>query len=221
MRGKWTSFLFALGVRFLCGAVLGVLASLLIFVIATPRRHRTTRPPLVLWVFNDETHPHRPYYWFGTWSLLGGMIAAFTIPRWQRPWYKRKSLNLGSEWESLDQDGLGAGSHVATINQSVTIETVDEDGQRHVYHSMEELPPEIRSKVEALEAEAMDAKGKELSVTNTEQTGNTFKIKSVLRKNVSVYKIIDESGVERTYHSLDEMPPEIRAAILEAGEKFE
>jgi len=33
-----------------------------------------------------------------------------------------------------------------------------------------------------------------------------------------VYKIIDDSGVERTYHSLNEMPPEIRAAIKQAEE---
>jgi hypothetical protein len=34
--------------------------------------------------------------------------------------------------------------------------------------------------------------------------------------NISIYKIIDESGVERTYHSLEEMPSEIREAIAEA-----
>ncbi|MDB6110896.1 MAG: hypothetical protein JWR69_2646, partial [Pedosphaera sp.] len=89
------------------------------------------------------------------------------------------------------------------------------------YHSMEELPAKIRSKVEALEAEAMDAKGNEMSVTDTQQTDNTFTIKSVRRQNVSLYSVIDASGVERTYHSLDEMPPEIRAAISKAGEKFE
>jgi hypothetical protein len=221
MRGKWPDFLFTLGIRFFCGAVLGVLASFLIFLICVPRGHRAARPPLVLWVFNDEAHAHRPYYWFGAWSLLGGIVAAFTIPRWQTPWYKRDSPNLRPEWAPLDQDGLGADSHVAFIDKSVNITMVGEDGERHEYHSMEELPAEIRSEIEALEAEAMDAKGNELSVTDTQQTENTFTIKSVRRKNVSLYRVIDESGVERTYHSLDEMPPEIRAAISKAGEKFE
>jgi hypothetical protein len=219
MRGKWSDFLFTLGARFFCGAALGVLASLVTFFMFNPKIHRVPRPPLVVWVFDDQAHPQRPYYWFGTWALLGGIIAIFRTPRWQTPWYRRDSLNLGSEWASLDQDGLGAGSHVTTIDKSVTIETVGEDGERHVYHSMEELPPEIRSKLEALEAEAKDAKRKESFTTNTQQTGNSFTIKSVRRQEVSVYKIIDESGVDRTYHSLEEMPPEIRAAILEAGEK--
>ncbi len=42
---------------------------------------------------------------------------------------------------------------------------------------------------------------------------------AIRRKNISVYKIVDESGVERIFHSLEEMPPEIRAAIAEAEEK--
>ena len=30
---------------------------------------------------------------------------------------------------------------------------------------------------------------------------------------------VEQAGVERTYHSLDEMPPEIRAAVLEAEQQ--
>ena len=41
----------------------------------------------------------------------------------------------------------------------------------------------------------------------------------IQHKNISVYKIVDESGVEHTYHSLEEMPPEIRAAFEEAEKK--
>jgi hypothetical protein len=55
-----------------------------------------------------------------------------------------------------------------------------------------------------------------LSVTETAQTGNAITTKSIRRMNISIYKIIDESGVERTYHSLEEMPSEIREAIAEA-----
>ena len=34
-----------------------------------------------------------------------------------------------------------------------------------------------------------------------------------------MYKIVDGSGVERIYHSLEEMPPEIREAIAKAEGK--
>ena len=81
---------------------------------------------------------------------------------------------------------------------------------------MEEVPPELRMKIEALEKEAMQETGNELSVTETSRTGNTIKSEILKQKKVSVYKIVDASGVERIYHSLEEMPPGIRAAISEA-----
>jgi len=57
--------------------------------------------------------------------------------------------------------------------------------QKQVYHSMDELPPDVRARVEELR----DAGG-----IGTSQT-ITFR---------------DSSGNEQTYHSPDEMPPEIR-----------
>ena len=96
---------------------------------------------------------------------------------------------------------------------------MSEGGEQHEYSSIEEVPPEIRSEIEAIEKEAALEKGNELSVTETSQAGNAITSKTIHRKNISVYKIIDDSGVERTYHSLEEMPPEIRAAIAEAGEE--
>jgi hypothetical protein len=212
MRSKWPDFLFTLGVRFVCGAVLGVLASIL---ICAPMGHQAARRPLLLWVFGDEAHPHRPLYWISTWSFLGGIIAALTIPKWQTPWYRRDPdlLSLRPELVSLVQDGLGTDPHAAGFNKSLSIKTVGEDGERHEYHSMEELPPEIRSEIGSLEAEALRAKGNELIVTDTQQTKDTITIKSVHRKSVSLFKVIDAAGVEHTYHSLGEMPPEIRAAI--------
>ena len=86
---------------------------------------------------------------------------------------------------------------------------------------MEEVPPEIRSEIEALEKEAAQERGKESSVTEISQTGDAITAKITRRKDVSVYKIVDESGAERTYHSLEEMPPEIRAAIAKGEEKPE
>ena len=84
-QSKWGDFLFAVAVRFVCGAVLGVLASIL---ICAPISRYAARRPLLLWVFGDEAHPRRPYYWFGAWSLGGALIAVFRIPHWQTPWYK-------------------------------------------------------------------------------------------------------------------------------------
>jgi hypothetical protein len=153
--------------------------------------------------------------------LAGGIVAVFTVPRWQTPWYKRDSepLNPGLELVSPSEDAVEPGTNV--VKRSVSIKTVGEDGEQHEYSSMEEAPPEIRAEIEALEKEADQDKGNGLSVTETSQTGDSVTSKSIYRKNVSVYKIVDESGVERTYHSLEEMPPEIRAAIADSEEKSE
>ena len=158
--------------------------------------------------------------WLGLCGLAGGLVAVFTVPRWQTPWYKRDSAELdilaelGSQGRPLHKPGS------SIVNKSVTIKTVGEDGEQHEYSSMEEVPPEIRAGIETLEREAMQEKGKELSVTETSQRGNAITSKIIHRKDISVYKIVDESGVERFYHSLEEMPPEIRAAIAEAENKL-
>jgi hypothetical protein len=43
----------------------------------------------------------------------------------------------------------------------------------------------------------------------------------ITQKNVSLYKVKDASGTERTYHSLEEMPPEIREAFEKAQEELD
>ena len=157
--------------------------------------------------------------WLGVCGFVGGIVAVFTVPRWQTPWYKRATgaRNLGAELESLSEAGTRPGPNV--IKESVTIKTVGADGQQHKYSSLEEVPPEIRLDIEALEKEAALERGNELSVTETSQKGNSITTKIISRKNITVYKIIDEAGVERMYHSLEEMPPEIRAAMVEAERK--
>ncbi len=60
-------------------------------------------------------------------------------------------------------------------------------GEKRVYHSLDEVPPEIRERIEALRAEGGGAQ--------TQQTV-TFR---------------DGTGREQTYHSVDEMPPDVRA----------
>jgi len=146
-------------------------------------------------------------------------MAVFTVPRWQTPWYKRDSdeLIVCDDSESLSAVTPRPGSGI--LQKSVTIEVVGEDGQKHKYSSMEEVPPEIRAQIESVEKEAAQAGGDTYSITETSQTGKAITSKIIQRKSVSAYKVVDESGVERTYRSLDEMPPEIRAAIAEAERK--
>jgi hypothetical protein len=130
-------------------------------------------------------------------------------------------LSLWRTFLSLFQRAARPGPHIVNIKKSVTIKTVGRDGEHHEYHSMDDVPPEIRSEIEALEEEAKKEKGNELSVTETSQTADAITSSIIRRKNVSVFKFIDASGVEHIYHSLDEMPPEIRTAIEQAKEKLE
>jgi hypothetical protein len=199
-QSRWPDFLFTIAVRFVCGVVFGGLACILFSWKGILRAfsHNNISAPLI---------------WLGLFALAGGMVAVFTVPRWQTPWRKRDSvaLNLKEELASLSRDGARPGLN--RITKSVTIRTVGEDGAQHEYSSMQEVPPEIRSEIAALEKEAAQEKGNELSVTETSQSGDAITSKIIHRKSVSVYKIIDESGVERTYHSLEEMPPELRAAV--------
>jgi hypothetical protein len=208
MSRRWKDFLFVVAVRFVCGAVLGALVGVLILA---PIGRSSARRPLLLLIFGDKHHPERPYYWFGTWSLTGAIIAMLGTPRWQTPWYRRQTehLNLPGEGQS--------GPNI--VKKSGSISTVGEDGVRHEYSSIEDVPPEIRSEIEGIEKEAMQRKANELSVMESSQSGNATTTKIVRRENVSVYKIVDGSGVERTYSSLEEMPPEIRAAVTRAQDK--
>ncbi len=205
-KSKWPDFLFTVAVRLLCGVVLGVLVCLLLSWGG------------ILKVFS-RGNIYVPLVWLGLYAVGGGLVAVFTVPRWQTPWYKRDTGQLGilAEFESQDRDRHKPGSSV--VKTSITIKTVGEDGQQHEYSSIEEVPPEIRAEIETLERQAAQEKGKELSVTEISQGNNAITTKVILRKDISVYKIIDPSGVERVYHSLEEMPPEIRAAIAEAENK--
>ena len=105
---------------------------------------------------------------------------------------------------------------IMDIKKTVTIKTTDPDGQHHEYHSMAEAPPEVRAELEKLEAEAL--KRASDSVISEESDGISTIIS---KKSLSVFKIKDASGNERVYHSLDELPPEIRAAFERAQEKEE
>ena len=115
---KWPDFLFTIAVRFVCGLVLGALACFLF----------TWRGILQSFSRNDT---YAPVLWLGLCGLVGGIVAVFTVPRWQTPWYRRDSdaENVGAEFGSLSQQSAKPASVI--VKKSVTIKTVDEDGQKH------------------------------------------------------------------------------------------
>ncbi len=104
---------------------------------------------------------------------------------------------------------------IVNLSKSVTIKTTDPGGQTHEYHSLAEAPPEVRAAMQELEAEAM----KEAGQTTVSESSKGMFSEMITRKNVSIYRIKDASGKERVYHSLEELPPEIRAMIEQAEKK--
>jgi hypothetical protein len=96
---------------------------------------------------------------------------------------------------------------ILTLKKTISVKTVDKDGQRHEYNSLDEVPPELRAEMEKLEAAALK------DGTNSSST-------LISRTKSEVYKIKDASGNERIYHSLDELPPEIRAAVEQAQNRI-
>ncbi len=97
------------------------------------------------------------------------------------------------------------------INKKVTIRTTGPAGQQHEYHSLAEVPPELRAEIEKAESELKEG----FSLSSSD--GLTTKI--IKRKTASVYRFRDASGKERVYHSLDEMPPDIRTVFEAAQNK--
>jgi hypothetical protein len=110
--------------------------------------------------------------------------------------------------ESLTQAKIPPG--VIRRKSSVLYKIKDASGQERIYHSLDEVPWEMRSQIKALETEAT----KEASLLSADALEEARGASSLIRqKSISVYKIKDAAGQERTYHSLDELPPEIREAL--------
>jgi hypothetical protein len=74
-QSKWPDFLFTIAVRLIGGIVLGGLACFVLGYRGILRAfsHDNTREPLI---------------WLVLCGLAGGIIAVFTVPHWQTPWYK-------------------------------------------------------------------------------------------------------------------------------------
>jgi hypothetical protein len=102
---------------------------------------------------------------------------------------------------------------IVNLKKTVTVKTMDKGGERHEYHSLDEVPPELRAEFEKLETEVMKEKGNSASFTETSPAGNAITSGMISKKSVTVFKIKDASGNERIYHSLDELPPDIRALV--------
>ncbi|HWF18144.1 MAG TPA: hypothetical protein VG754_02710 [Verrucomicrobiae bacterium] len=72
---KWPDFLFTLTVRFICGFILGGAACILVTFKGIMRAFA-------------NNHLLTPVIWVCVFGIAGGLVAVFTIPAWQRPWYK-------------------------------------------------------------------------------------------------------------------------------------
>jgi len=127
------------------------------------------------------------------------------------PSFWRRVLNWLRPGSRPAGRGLRANPLIRT-KTVVRITSTDKDGNRHEYHSLDEVPPELRAEIEKLESAVLK---EDFSSVST--TGNV--LKAVSSKSVSIYKIVDESGQEREYHSLEEMPPELRAAFEKAEKR--
>lgn len=109
------------------------------------------------------------------------------------------------------QSATKPGVHVITSKKTVNFATVDKDGNRHEYHSMNEVPLAMRSQMEQLESEVK----KDESELFTPETLKELqgKLGIIRTKRSFTYKIKDSSGQEHIYHSLDEVPPEMRSLM--------
>ena len=115
-------------------------------------------------------------------------------------------------WQKLLRLFQGTGKpwrSVINIKKTVSIKTTDQNGQRHEYHSLDEVPPELRKEIEKLESEGLK---ESFSASSSERATTNI----ISRKTGSVFKVRDASGKEQVYHSLEELPPEIRAAWEQA-----
>jgi hypothetical protein len=101
--------------------------------------------------------------------------------------------------------------HVLKSEKKVVLFTVDKDGTRHEYHSLDEVPLAERAEFERIEKEVLQETGKAISEGTQAPPSEPHNF--VTRKTTVIYKIRGVSGKEQVYHSLEELPPEIREKI--------
>lgn len=98
MRKRWADYLFAVAVRFICGAVASALLSIVVIFFGGKARGKRTSL-LIEWI-NTENHMALAL-WFGAWAFVGGFLAVRALPAWKTPWYKHE------RWDAEFDDGQG------------------------------------------------------------------------------------------------------------------
>jgi len=116
-------------------------------------------------------------------------------------------------FKSATQPGL----HTATLKKTVTFKKSSKDGERQVFHSLDEAPPELRAEFEKLQSDVMKQTSAALPLAGALETEKPVTPGIISKRTVSVFKVKDASGNERIYHSLDELPPEIQQAMKRLG----
>lgn len=97
MRIKWSDYLVTAFVRFICGAIIGVVAGVVLaFLGSSLRRHRVGKAHSPLVDLIQKGDYRTLFMWFGAAALVGALIAVITIPRWQTPWYKGHDKDDGA-----------------------------------------------------------------------------------------------------------------------------
>ena len=91
------------------------------------------------------------------------------------------------------------------LKKNVSIQSIDKHSVKHVYKSLDEMPPELRAEIEKMTKE-LETGPRSSGVSKETLPGET-----VIREDFQEYKFKDATGKEQVYHSLDEMPPETRA----------
>src|SRR5579872_2125627 len=86
------------------------------------------------------------------------------------------------------------GVHVLKSQRKVNITTVGKDGTRHEYHSIDEVPPAMRSQLEGMEMEMNAVEARLLSPENLASIPKSPGL--VSRKSFVTYKVKDASGRE-------------------------
>jgi hypothetical protein len=120
--------------------------------------------------------------------------------------------NLWRKLLSLFQPKPGSHRPLVEIKRTITVNVTEKDGPRHEYHSADELPADLAAEVKKLESKA-------LSGASCSSFSDALSTSTSRSKSATVYKMKDSSGMEHVYHSLEEMPPQIRAAFEKALSK--
>ena len=110
-KSKWPDFLFTVAVRFFVGVVLGCVLSMIVGYRGILRSF-------------SHNHVKAVEFWVGLCGLIGGLVALFTTPRWQTPWYQ--GIRSPAAWNGLDP-GIRRQEIIGRLGQPSGRSTAGED----------------------------------------------------------------------------------------------